>query len=1683
MPSPFLELIDKWSTQSPNKTAFVFLNSLGEEQDTITYQELHSKALKVAQSLTEMKLAKERVILALSPNLDFIASFLGCLYAQSVAVPLPPPKSKRQLSRTIPVIEDANPKLVIADSNFSYSFNCPTIFLNDLISDKTIKLPRLNENDIAFLQYTSGSTSLPKGVILTHDHLYHHQQVIKNAFNHNSDTKVVGWLPFYHDMGLIGNILQTLYLGVTSILMSPMTFMQRPLLWLKAISDYQATTSGGPNFAYEHCISKISDEEAKHLDLTSWKLAFNGAERVHDQTLKNFARKFSAYGFSKNVFYPCYGMAETTLFVSGRHGLLTSDYEIQDQQTGTVVSCGKPDENYDVSIVDPTSQNICSEGISGEVWVKGRSVASGYWNNSEATAKTFQAYTSNGAGPFLRTGDLGFIKDNELYLLGRLKNLIIIRGKNFLPHDLELTVRNAHPLLSTTQGVVISVTESNEETLVVVQEISRQTKDKEVLKELAQTVKNALIEEFEITPKQIIFVTTNSLPRTTSGKLQHYKTRQLLDANQLNKVFAWSNCKVNFSTNDNVLDALSKILQIHKSEICSDQPLFSLGLDSLSGMQFINWVNDQYQTQIDLSTLLNGATLVDIEKYIEGFNTKNHLSNPQDLKKYPLSWNQESVWIDQQMNPHSNAYNIHFALKLTGPFDPERFKKALKYVIDKHPALRTSFHKEANQTIQVVNDHIECPLTIQSVKNRDELSPLLDAEQAFCFDLSSAPLFRITCFLLSSTEVILSVNFHHLISDGWSIKIFIEELEKTYSEFPLTKNTVEGTSYAAYIEWQKNFKKSPKYLDVAQGWKKSLKSEEYPRLEICPFKELDLSKSSKTTSLILSTKESDEIKNFAMNQGVTIPVTLLSCFQALLHLYANTNEMFVGYPDANRPHAEFQKVIGFFVNTLVCKTKISSSTTYQDILKQVKGFLWQGNESSAYPFNHLLDLLRPPRDKNTSPLFQAMFVMQSAPTTIDKFALAKVELLKTLPTPSLYDLVLEVRILKSGLELIFEYKRDKISDLFALEFKKSFKLLLTQAINNPNRPLSDYALGRPHQATLTAKPKESEDVVSRIEAQGKINPKKLAIVSDHENYTYEKLLEKASFISKLLITLNLRLEEPIGVCFSRKPILIASLLGILKAGGAYVPLDPAYPQDRIEAIIRDAKIRFILTEEKMHSIFSFYEGTLLDPHTEVPGLVTLPQTSPNQLAYILYTSGTTGKPKGVMVERKSLANFAKAALSFFEMREDDKCLQFSSISWDTSSEEIFPCLLCGATLILRSDSPVESFSSLLARANEHQITTWNLPTSYWHDLVEFINRKNIDLPVSLRLVIVGGEKVNKRPVHLWTKQLAPSVKLLNTYGSTEATSISAIYDLANWPDDWIDTPIGHSIENVELCVLNSSYKPTPPGMPGELYIGGLGLSRGYLNLPELTTEKFIKHPYSNERLYRTGDEAYTSFSGEVLIKGRSDRQVKRRGFRIELAEIENILRSHKDIETSLVTFDKEIIAYIVLKNKTCDLTPIAFKDFLRQRLPDYFIPDRIAILGEIPRLTNGKIDYLSLKKFSVPNKIENTIESLTETESQLLAIWESVLDAKVTSREESFFDLGGNSLLMIQLHEKIEETFSVQLNISLFFSYYTIASQAQKIDEKLTNSVKPSTLELLKQLEKGQISPSEAHTLLKQTKR
>jgi len=743
-----LRLIDALHQQAlsrPRQTAFTFLTSSGTAE--CSYGDLDRRARAIAARLQQLAGAGERALLVYPPGLEFVAAFLGCLYGGVIAVPAYPPTSERTLPRLLAIAGDARPAFALTSTELLGKLapltarlagtGEPTWMATDRIDADSAdgwRDPRPGPGAPAFLQYTSGSTAAPKGVVVTHDNLLHNEEMIRRAFGQSERSIVVGWLPLYHDMGLIGNVLQPLYLGARCILLPPFDFLKRPRLWLETISRYRATTSGGPNFAYDLCVRKIAEGEREGLDLSTWEVAFNGAEPVRPHTLERFARAFAAQGFRREAFYPCYGLAEATLLVSGggkgRPPIIASwdsaaleRHDVVPASPGApgrrLAGCGHEWAEQRLAIVDPDSGLPAGEGRVGEIWVSGPSVAPGYWQCPETTARDFGArLAGTGEGPFMRTGDLGFVRDGELFVTGRLKDLLIIRGRNLYPQDIELTVEQSHPALRRGCGAAVAVDRGGEERLVVVQELDAHRRDEAGA--ALEALRRAVAEEHEVQVDQAVLVRAGTIPKTSSGKIQRHATRAAFLAGTLAVEAASDLASAPPTDREAPLDRdlllalpdgeretalrralasrVAQAMRIAPAALAEDRPLAALGLDSLAAIEIQHELETAFAVSLPMADLLAEMTLDELAALLRGAGAGGvgaRRAAPPATAVFPLSAGQRALWYLDRLAPGNPAYILAGAGRLraaAGAGDlAATLGGALAALAARHPALRTVF--------------------------------------------------------------------------------------------------------------------------------------------------------------------------------------------------------------------------------------------------------------------------------------------------------------------------------------------------------------------------------------------------------------------------------------------------------------------------------------------------------------------------------------------------------------------------------------------------------------------------------------------------------------------------------------------------------------------------------------------------------------------------------------------------------------------------------------------------------------------------------------------------------------------------------------------------------------------------------------------------------------------------------
>ena len=1053
-----------------------------------------------------------------------------------------------------------------------------------------------------------------------------------------------------------------------------------------------------------------------------------------------------------------------------------------------------------------------------------------------------------------------------------------------------------------------------------------------------------------------------------------------------------------------------------------------------------------------------------LEKRLRGDSVVVTLPKRPDAEFAPTTFAQQRLWFLDQLEPGSATYTIPIAMRVRGPLHAPVLEQCLHELVRRHETWRTTFESRDGIPFQHIGQPGPLPFSVRDLcmlpeGERDDEALRLATEQArLPFDLAVGPLVRVLLLKLGEADHLLVLTQHHSISDGWSIGIILQEIVVLYEAFlaqkpsPLPELALQ---YGDYAYWQQQQLQGPELERQLAYWKEQL--EDAP-----PYLELPTSQArpdlqtfrGETQHFQISRALSAQVRALCEQEHVTLFMMILAVFQTLLYRYTGQDDLVIGTSTANRMLPELEPIVGFFVNTLILRTDLSGDPPFQELLKRVRDVSLAAFAHQEVPFERAVSRVPP---------LQVHFILQNTPSEPKDLAGLSVERIELETQTAKFDLFLNVED-TTDIFGFFEYNVDLFDAATIQRLSLHFQRLLEAVVQNPTQRLSAYPLLTTEESQHMLSISNNTGCVELqrgciqdlFEAQVARSPVQSAVEFAGTALTYEELNQRANQVAHYLCQLGVAPEVPVALYLERSLDLAVGVLGILKAGGAYLPLDPAYPKERCEWILADAQAPILLTQTALLSRLPTYHGTVICLDQDL--FATMATTNPvhpvteENAAYIIYTSGSTGQPKGVLVTHRSLLNHSQAIAGQYEMCENDRVLQFASLSFDAAGEELYPTWLSGATLVLRPEelpTSVEMFHNFIA---QERLTVLDLPTAYWHQWVTNLSPAQTPLPASLRLVIVGGEAV--QPVHYqrWLQLVGSQVQWSNTYGPTEATITATLYAPTAAEDpDRSQVPIGRPIANLQAYVLDQQLQPVPPGALGELYLGGSGLARGYLNRPALTAERFIPNPYglAGSRLYRTGDLARYLADGNLLYVGRSDQQVKIRGYRIEPGEIESALLQHPGIAASVVlaredsTGDRSLVAYIV--SSQSEVSVAELRQFLSERLPAYMLPASYIFLERFPLTTSGKINRRALPAPARDQQEGSAayVPPRTPFEEILVGIWCDVLHLEQVGIEDNFFEIGGHSLRAIQLAARIQDIFPLELPLKHLFTYPTIANLAK----------------------------------------
>jgi amino acid adenylation domain-containing protein/non-ribosomal peptide synthase protein (TIGR01720 family) len=1614
----------------------------------ISYRELNERANQVAHYLRKKGVGPEvRVGVSVGRSLELVVGLLGVMKAGGAYVPLDP---EHPVERLRFMMEDAGVEVLLTEERLLGEMAEAD---DERIAEQRRDNPerRNTLENLAYVLYTSGSTGKPKGVGIEHRSLMNYIWWARQAY------ELEGGRGF--DFALYSSI--SFDLTVTSIF--------TPLIMGGCIHIYESEQEK------ENLIERvIAEDKAETVKLTPSHLSTLGP--INNRRLRQLivggealesqlARRVVEQASGPLVIWNEYGPTEATV------ACVLHRYGAEDEGRAQVL-IGKAGANAQIYILDERQEPV-AVGITGEIYIGGAGLARGYMNRPELTAERFvpDRFSETGGKRLYRTGDRGrYQGDGNIEYLGRQDEQVKYHGYRVELNEIRIAI-NQFPGIR--DSVVVVEREESGQEVMVAYYVSRQ---EQKVGQLRAFLEESLIQE--TVPN--FFVHLAKMPLTLNGKV-NYKALPGVKEIRKKVVSGLNQVEPRTPTEEMVAGIWGQVLQMEKIGV--EDNFFELGGHSLLATQVMSRVRSVLGVELPLRGIFEAPTVQGLAQAIERQRQLGKgvevlpIGRADRSRQLPLSFAQQRLWFIDQLEPGSSAYNMPFGLKLTGRVDRVALQASIREIVLRHEVLRTSFPADEGIAVQRISSDPAFGweyLDLKEMREKDRVSEvqnLVRSEADAPFDLAHGPLLRVKLLQLKDQEHVLLVTMHHIVSDGWSMNVMAGELARVYESLragvPSSLPELE-IQYADYAVWQRQWLQG-EVLDLQlEYWKQQLA--DAPELELATdFRRSALgSHAGRVLEWALTPQLSQQLKDLSRKEGVTVFMTLMACWQLLLSRYTGQEDVTVGTPVMGRRIGETEALIGFFVNTLVLRTRLSRGTSFRELLKQVRETTLDAYAHQDIPFEKLVEELQPKRQLNRTPFFQVMFSWMNAPKMELELPGLKLEQMSSELETSKFEIVVAATESGEKIQGAVSYRTALYKEGTIRRMMDRFERLLAEVVRDADCTVDDIPLlSMDDRRQLLVEWNQTEAdypqkaVHQLFEQQAGRNPEAVAIVSESERLNYGELNRRANQLAAHLQKLGVRQEMQVGVCAERSPAMVVALLAILKAGGAYVPLDPEYPTARLASMLEDSDIELVLSQHKFLDQLSFHRGRTIaldqewkesesqnEENSQVPNSV-------QNLAYVMYTSGSTGRPKGTMITHEAIVRLVMNT-DYVQVQPSDRMANISNPSFDAATFEIWGALLNGASLVVMPKEIAISPLALARRLEEENVSVMFLTTALFNHVAR-------EVPWAfrgLRSVLFGGETADPQ----WSRKILADAhprSLLNVYGPTEATTFSTWFEIGHAKGE--NLPIGRPLKNTTTYALRNAYELVPVGTVGELCIGGPGLARGYVNQPALTAERFVPNPYSAQpgsRLYRTGDDVKQAEDGVFEFVGRRDQQIKLRGYRIELSEIEAVLNRHEAVDESCVLLwgetsdDKRLVAYVVAKAGSGEPH---LREYLRERLPDYSVPGSFVFLETLPLTLNGKIDRKALPTPESARDGFGLVHARTPVEATLTGIWCEVLKLQNVSVEDNFFDLGGHSLLATQLMSRIRQECAMELPLRLLFESPTIAGLAAHIEQRRQDGTSPQT--------------------------
>ena len=1648
------QLIEQQAAQRPDACAV-----RGDAGPLLSYAQLNRQANQLAHRLIELGVEPDaRVAVCLRRGPEMVVALLGILKAGGAYVPIDPDLPN---ARQAYMLGDSTPRAVLTTHELLDdlpALNVPVLVLDDTDDSAHLAAQPTGNPDtralgllpthLAYVLYTSGSTGMPKGVMNEHLGVVNRLLWARDEYGVDASDRVLQKTPFGFDVS-VWEFFLPLLTGAELVMARPGGH-QEP--------DYLARLIRDASITMLHFVPSMLDlflEHRSDSDFPDLRRVLCSGEALPRSLQRRFEQQLAGI-----ELHNLYGPTEAAIDVTA--------WQCRPGDPGESVPIGRPIANIQMYVLDALGQ-VQPLGVAGELHIGGIGVARGYLNQPELSAERFVAdpFSSDPQARLYKTGDLGrWLTNGALEYLGRNDFQVKIRG-------LRIEIGEVEAALALCAGV-------REVVVIAREDDPGQPDSKRLVAYLCGEPAPAgqlRVELLKHLPEYMVpsaFVHLDSLPLSPNGKLD----RKALPAPDLQAVISRGYA----APQGDIEIALAQLWQelLGLSQVGRHDQFFELGGHSLLAMRLISQIRQRLGVEVGLAQLFAHPELTSLAQVIAqaGRSTLPEIVPVARDQAWPLSFAQQRLWFLAQMEGASAAYHMPGGLSLRGTLDRVALQRALERIVARHEGLRTTFalgdDEQPLQRIAAADAGFSLQLhDLQGLADAEAQLQVLAAEEALQpFDLAQGPLIRGRLVKLAEDHHVLLVTMHHIVSDGWSITVLTRELAALYAAFsqgqddPLAPLALQ---YLDYAVWQRRWLSGDLLQQQCSYWQQTLA--EAPALLMLPTDRVRPAQqdySGATLPVSFDENLTRGLKALGQRHGTTLYMTVMSAWAALLGRLAGQDDVVIGSPVANRTRSEVEGLIGLFVNTLAIRVDLSEQPTAQTLLARVKAGTLGAQAHQDLPFEQVVEVVKPVRSLSHSPIFQAMLTWQDLGSTDLTLGDLQLENLATTSTLAKFDISLDLGEAQGRLLGSLEYATALFDEGTMVRYLGYFQRLLEAMVADDGQVLEHVPLldasEREHllvglNATEVPYPQDST-IHQLFEEKVLAQPEAIAVAFQAQRLSYAELNRQANRLAHHLIGLGIGPDDRVAICVERGVEMMVGLLGVLKAGAAYVPLDPAYPVERLAYMIEDSKPSALLTQRVLQERLPTLALPLVllddDQSTESDHNPVVPTLGARNLAYVIYTSGSTGNPKGVMIEHRGLVNYSLDAARLFGLTPTDTVLQQNTLNFDLSVEEIFPALLAGATLAPSQ----EIFGSEGSQDHGIRPTFLHMTAAHWHTLAaEWHNQPQVAAQrlADVRLINVTGDALSAQKLKLWDEVRPAHTRLINTYGPTEATvSCTAAYvthDAVAGSEGSGNATIGKPMANTRIYLLDAHQQPVPYGVAGEIFIGGDGVARGYLNLEQVNAERFLVDPFSTSpdaRMYKTGDLARYMADGRIEYLGRNDFQVKVRGFRIELGEIESRLGNCAGVKEAVVIAredrpgEKRLVAYVVAQPEA-HLDAAGLRAELAPQLAEYMLPSAFVILDALPLTPNRKLDRKALPAPADDAFASRTYEAPRGKIEQIVAaIWQDLLGIEQVSRHDRFFELGGHSLLAVSLIDRLRKQ-GLNASVRTVFTAPSVQEMAQAI--------------------------------------